>query len=74
MNLQNTSMIGVAVALSVLIAYLISGGRGDDLQFVLHNINAVQEDMERLHKKVDEISQPESRSFRSPVPRAAQGV
>ena len=49
-------MIGVAVALSVLIAYLISGGRGDDLQFVLHNINAVQEDMERLHKKVDEIS------------------
>ena len=56
MNLQNISLIGVAVAISVLIAYLVSGGRGDDLQFVLHNLNAVQEDVERLHKKVDGLS------------------
>ena len=56
MNLQNVSLIAVAVAIAVLIAYLVSGGRADDLQFVLHNINAVQEDVERLHKKVDDLS------------------
>ncbi len=56
MNLQNISLLGVAVAISVLLAYLITGERDDDLQFVLHNINAVQEDLGRMNKKIDDLS------------------
>ncbi len=56
MNLQMALYSLVAVIVAILVSYLVVGGRGGDMDILLHNIATMQESVDRLHQRVDAFS------------------